>query len=73
MQGASQDIIRSLGVILNEMACYWEILSRRVIRYYLHCARLTLDVELRICCVEVKGTNVEAVAKIQVRDTDGSD
>lgn len=26
-QGASQDVIRSLGVTLNEMACHWEILK----------------------------------------------
>lgn len=58
---ASQAIIGSLDAILNEMECYWEILSRKVTRHYLHCVRITLDVELRLCRIELKETNVEVV------------
>lgn len=37
-----------IGVILNDMECYWGIFSRGVTRYYLHCRKITLDIELRL-------------------------
>lgn len=40
------------------------ILSRGVTRYYSHCRRITLDVEMRLCCAGLETANVEAVGRL---------